>query len=353
MARKIGTEYAITAELQEITIPVGDEGVGQTLINDGAAEIFWRGRDVTLSETDIEAGSAAVLVATPLFFSRLGPGEFTHQAGIVIYAIRDTTTQVDSVLRVAPGRLYQSSDVDLAQMSTAIGTTTDDVLAGETLEDDTARTGISLWKRFVNKLIDIKAQLVSTNDARNIADYYDSTTASLPFYSSGDQLGIADHFDSSVSALPLYSTNDSTGIADYFDSTALNEPLWFDSKSIGEHLSDVAKGGDADSVGPAFGEKANTTARVEGTSVGAEALVASATPYIQATVTALKPVTDIDKISIANTGTVWLCRSATNIDGATKLEPGQSAALPNNCDLADFFLAVDTSSDGVSFVYTV
>lgn len=38
----------------------------------------------------------------------------------------------------------------------AIGTTADAPLAGETAEDGTARTGISLWKRAVNQLIAIK-----------------------------------------------------------------------------------------------------------------------------------------------------------------------------------------------------
>ncbi len=271
MARKIGTEYDITAELQEITIPVGDEGVGQTLINDGAAEIFWRERDVTLSETDIEAASAAVLVATPLFFSRLGPGEFTHQAGIVIYAIRDTTTQTDSVLRVAPGRLYQSGDVDLAGLATSIGNTTDVPLAGETPEGATARTGISLWKRAVNKLIDIKAA--------------------------------------------------------------------------------IGMGGTADTTTPEFVEQINATIRVNGTSVNGVAL-AGATPYLRATVTARKKVTDIDNASTANVGTIWIGRSAADISGATPLTSGQSMNLFDNGDLADYFLIVESANDGVSIAYS-
>ena len=129
MARDIGTEYAITAELQIITIPIGDKGAGCTLINDGAAEIFWREIDHTLSETDIEAASAAVLVATPLFFSRLKTDSYIHKAGITIYAIRDTTTQVDSVLRVAPGRLYQSADETGNAILSTIDTTLDSILA--------------------------------------------------------------------------------------------------------------------------------------------------------------------------------------------------------------------------------
>ena len=110
-ARKIGTEYAITGAVTEIiTIPVGDEGAGQTLINDGTSAIFWREYDPTVTLT----GAAAVLVATPIFASRLEPNEYTHQAGITIVAVCDTDQQETSTLRVAPGRLYQGTDVDMA-----------------------------------------------------------------------------------------------------------------------------------------------------------------------------------------------------------------------------------------------
>ena len=49
----------------------------------------------------------------------------------------------------------------LPTSNVAIGATTDTPLAGETAEGATARTGIGLWKRMVNKLIDIKALLAS------------------------------------------------------------------------------------------------------------------------------------------------------------------------------------------------
>ena len=52
-------------------------------------------------------------------------------------------------------------DAGAALSASALGTTVDDVLAAETLEDATARTGISLWKRAVNKLIDIKGLLTA------------------------------------------------------------------------------------------------------------------------------------------------------------------------------------------------
>ena len=156
-ARKIGREYAITGTVQTVHIPVGDFEAGYTLINDGTSDIFWREISAPPLVPD---GAAAVLIATPFFCSRLGPNEYVHHAGLDIYVVTDSEQQETSTLRVAPGRLHQSGDADVAQMSTAIGTTVDDVLAGETLESAAARTGISLWKRAVNKLIDIKALLV-------------------------------------------------------------------------------------------------------------------------------------------------------------------------------------------------
>ena len=108
----------------------------------------------------------------------------------------------------------------------------------------------------------------------------------------------------------------------------------------------------AGSASTGFLEKSdNAAARVDGTSVGGEVL-AAATPYVRATVTARKAVTDADKASIANVGTVWICGAAEDIDGAFPLLPGQSMGLPDNCDLSDFFLAVDNLGDGVAISYT-
>lgn len=134
-ARKHGREYGIDSTVQTIHIPAGVEHAGQTLINDGTSDIFWREIDPALIGA---TGAAATLVATPLFFSRLMPGESTHLAGIDIYAICDTNLQESSTLRVAPGRLSQNSDVDLAAMATDLAKATAD--AASTLYDggDTA-----------------------------------------------------------------------------------------------------------------------------------------------------------------------------------------------------------------------
>jgi len=98
----------------------------------------------------------------------------------------------------------------------------------------------------------------------------------------------------------------------------------------------------------ALSEKSNPTIRVDGTSVNGVALAASSTVFAEATVLARKPVTDADKATVANTGTIWLSRSATSITGATPLTPGQSVQLPSGGDLADWFLIVETANDGVS-----
>lgn len=106
MALDIGTEYAITATVtKRIDIPIGDEGVGQTLVNDGTDDIFWRERDPSLNDL---VGIASVLIAAPFLCSRLRHGEFIHKAGITIDVVCATTES--STLRVVPGRLYQSNN---------------------------------------------------------------------------------------------------------------------------------------------------------------------------------------------------------------------------------------------------
>ena len=113
-ARKIGQEYDITGTVQTVHIPVGDEEAGYTLINDGTSDIFWR---EICSPPLVPDGAAAVLIATPFFCSRLKPGEYDHQAGLDIYVVTDSAQQESSTLRVAPGRLYQSGDTDLATIA--------------------------------------------------------------------------------------------------------------------------------------------------------------------------------------------------------------------------------------------
>ncbi len=64
-----------------------------------------------------------------------------------------------------------------------IGTNTDVPLAGETVEGATARSGISLWKRVVNKLIDIKALLVK-------GDALKAASLSVTVATDDEQFGI-------------------------------------------------------------------------------------------------------------------------------------------------------------------
>ena len=99
-----------------------------------------------------------------------------------------------------------------------------------------------------------------------------------------------------------------------------------------------------------FTEKSNSTARVEGTSVGAEAL--GSAEFVVATVSAFKPISGATKKPVDNTGTVYICGAAEDLSGAFVLEPGESMSLPEGCNLSEFFLAVDTANDGVSIAYT-
>ena len=73
----------------------------------------------------------------------------------------------------------------------AVGATTDTPLAGETAEDATARTGISLWKRIANKLIDIKAVFT---DVWSVAGHWLSVHEASPLdqkYSGPTSMGAA------------------------------------------------------------------------------------------------------------------------------------------------------------------
>ena len=117
-ARKVGREYAITNAVTEIIhIPAGFEHAGQTIINDGTEDIFWREYDPTITY----AGTIAELIAEAIGGSRLEPGESDYIASCDIVAVCSTDEQeTTSTLRVAPGRLNQSGDADANTALTAI-----------------------------------------------------------------------------------------------------------------------------------------------------------------------------------------------------------------------------------------
>lgn len=105
MTLDIGTEYSISdtiGDLLSITIPTGDKGEGQTLVNDGTKSLFWRARDPSLTP----AGNAATLIASPFFCSRLKQGEYLWKAGITLQVV--CATGESSTLRVVPGKLGSS-----------------------------------------------------------------------------------------------------------------------------------------------------------------------------------------------------------------------------------------------------
>lgn len=94
-------------------------------------------------------------------------------------------------------------------------------------------------------------------------------------------------------------------------------------------------------------EKANPTAIISGTSIDALPLSDASIPYKHCTLVARKPGANILTKSGTNAGIVWLCTGLEDISGAIPLSPGDSIDLPINCDLKDFFLAVDTVADGI------
>ena len=108
---------------------------------------------------------------------------------------------------------------------------------------------------------------------------------------------------------------------------------------------------DPGELSPTFTTKSNATAINDGVAVSASALASSATPYRKATVRAMKPGSDALTMPTANTGNVWICSAAAVLTGAFRLTPGESLTLPDDSDLADFFLAVETANDGVLIVY--
>jgi hypothetical protein len=91
-------------------VPVGDEGQGQTLVNDGTSDIFFRKVDATLTP----AGAASVLIATPFFCNRLKAGENTKKAGTILQVV--CATGETSTLRIVDGMMDQTGDTDLAAL---------------------------------------------------------------------------------------------------------------------------------------------------------------------------------------------------------------------------------------------
>jgi len=80
--------------------------------------------------------------------------------GFASIDLGDAADIATATLQGAANTLLGTIDTDTGLISGGIGTTADAPLAGDTAETTTVRTGISLWKRAVNKLIEIKALLV-------------------------------------------------------------------------------------------------------------------------------------------------------------------------------------------------
>lgn len=119
MARDKGQEVAVVATAQSVVI--GEPGKWYTFVNDDAAnDIYYR-----LKDENTMAGIAAVVVATPIFGARLKASELVHVEGGTWEVC--CATGLTATLRVVPGRLMQSGDVDLAGMADDIANLTADV----------------------------------------------------------------------------------------------------------------------------------------------------------------------------------------------------------------------------------
>lgn len=99
--------------------------------------------------------------------------------------------------------------------------------------------------------------------------------------------------------------------------------------------------------------KVVSTSKVAAQAGGANkvALAAASTPYTKATVYAWTPGSGTAN---PTTNTDWVYISAENGDQGDSfpLMPGASMPLPDNGDLADFDLSVDTGTEGVVILYT-
>ena len=112
MARDKGQEIAVTATAQDVVI--GDPGHIYTFVNDDSTnDIYYR-----LKDNNTMAGVAAVIVATPIFGARLKAGELAHVDGGTWEVC--CATGLTATLRIVPGRLMQTGDVDLAALGTLV-----------------------------------------------------------------------------------------------------------------------------------------------------------------------------------------------------------------------------------------
>ena len=98
-------------------------------------------------------------------------------------------------------------------------------------------------------------------------------------------------------------------------------------------------------------EKVPAAAIVSGTSVGGEALGGDI-DFITCEVEARTPGTNALTLPTANTGTVYLSRSATSLVGAIPLQPGQFVSLEKG-NLSEWFVSVATATEGVHGNYAV
>ncbi len=176
---RVVTTVAATA----VRLTLGDENVPMTLKNtDAANALFFRYESLALTATLVGASAAAVQATggAPLL-----AGEAVIIPANTPWIDVACITAQTATLELVPAALVDSTSVTATIGAITIGdggnaaqgTTTDVPLAGETAESATARTGVSLWKRNVNKLIEIKALMATS--AKQLADGHAVTIDNL------------------------------------------------------------------------------------------------------------------------------------------------------------------------------
>ncbi len=95
-----------------------------------------------------------------------------------------------------------------------------------------------------------------------------------------------------------------------------------------------------------------TTGIDEGVANHSEPLTGLTIPYIKASVYAVTGAIGPDNVPVANTGVVYIMTGEGFAESWGPLSPGQSMALPDNCELGAFRAAVYVRVERVLIVYT-
>lgn len=366
MAKNQGTALAATTTKK--TKDLGDPNGLFTFVNDGAGSVFLRQQD----EGRAFAGTAAEINA--LGGGQLKAGRTVTVKGVTWDYVCGSDTGTTATVQVLPGVVGASTVVELSGLEVNLGNV-GLLNAAETEIDPSEAQAANTAYVAADKLTPIggvksaarhtAAELETfadddwvpvgvtavhelrtrDDDANTVLGAIDADTGAIK-----TAVELIDHLTAANSGNKDANTQRVVIATDDIPIAALNTLITAGNLN----LAAAAKGGLANSVVPAITSKVNATAIVDTTSVDSTPLAASTTPYIKATVTARTASADANTISTANTTDVYILTTADDLRTAwAPLAPGQEMDLPDNCDLADFHLAVVTATEGVIISYTV